>query len=238
MAEEFEGVDLSQTVFWGVTLDKSLFRDATFGGAEFFHVSMTDVRIDGVIDGLIVNGVDVTDFVNSHDRWYPLRTLLEPADASQFMSVWSQLKREWELLIARARSSGGDTFDRSVGGEWSLRDTLRHLVFAREKWFHGPFLGSRQFTSFGLPNTGSRDFGWPGLDLDAEPDLDDVLARRESQDDELVEWIESADFSRLPGELDVMENGSMPTLMCLHAVLEEEFEHLRYMVRDLGAVGI
>jgi hypothetical protein len=25
----------------------------------------------------------------------------------------------------------------------------------------------------------------------------------------------------------------MPTVMCFHAVLEEEFEHLRYVLRDL-----
>jgi len=31
----------------------------------------------------------------------------------------------------------------------------------------------------------------------------------------------------------VLENGTAPALMCFHVVLEEEFEHLRYALRDL-----
>jgi hypothetical protein len=37
---------------------------------------------------------------------------------------------------------------------------------------------------------------------------------------------------------NVPENGEAPTMMCVHAVLEEEFEHLRYMVRDLARLGL
>ena len=74
MAEEFEDRDLSDSVFWGVNLERAYVRDANLAGARFFHTFWTDVSIDGVIDHLVVNGVDVTDFVNEHDRWFPLRT--------------------------------------------------------------------------------------------------------------------------------------------------------------------
>ena len=57
----------------------------------------------------------------------------------------------------------------SVGGEWSFVDTLRHLVFAMDKWFTTPILGDEEFHPIGLPNTGSADFGWPGLDRSAAP---------------------------------------------------------------------
>lgn len=125
----------------------------------------------------------------------------------------------------------------SVNGEWSFRDTLRHLVFVRDKWFAGPILGRERFTAIGLPNTGSRDFGWPGLDLDATPSIGDVLEIRSRQDAELDEWLSGRDFSALPAESEVLENGTVPTLMCLHAVLEEEFEHLRYATRDLDLLS-
>lgn len=42
----------------------------------------------------------------------------------------------------------------SVNEEWSFVQTLRHLVFAMDKWFTAPILGDR-FHPIGLPNTGS-----------------------------------------------------------------------------------
>ena len=63
MPEEFEDRDLAESVFWGVNLQRSLFRDTDLSGSTFFHVFMNDVSIDGEIDRLVVNGVDVTDYV-------------------------------------------------------------------------------------------------------------------------------------------------------------------------------
>lgn len=55
-----------------------------------------------------------------------------------------------------------------MGGEWSLVETLRHLKFAMDNWFTLPILGGENFHPIGLPNTGSLDFGWPGLDRRAD----------------------------------------------------------------------
>ena len=61
MGEEFEDRDLSESVFWGVNLEKSTFRDTVLNGSTFFHSEWTDVSIDGTIERLVINGVDVTD---------------------------------------------------------------------------------------------------------------------------------------------------------------------------------
>ncbi|MEY2966929.1 MAG: hypothetical protein RLY50_979 [Actinomycetota bacterium] len=236
MGEEFEDRDLSESVFWGVKLTDSTFRDVDLSGSTMFHVSARDVSIDGVVERLVVNGVDVTDHVNANDRWFPLRTMLEPQTVEECRAAWSRVLGEWNALVERTRQMSEASLHQSVNGEWSFRDTLRHLLFVRDKWFAWPLLGRRQFTPLGLPNTGSRDGDWPGLDLSLDPAVDEVLAGRGIQNEEFSEWLDSVDFAALPAESEVLENGAMPTVMCLHAVLEEEFEHLRYALRDLDSL--
>lgn len=237
VGEEFEDRDLSGSTFWGVDLTNSTFRDAIFSGSTFFHVFLRDVNIDGIVERLVVNGVDVTEYVAANDRWHPLRTMLEPQTPTEFRAAWERLGAEWRNLVATALSMSPDAIVESVNGEWSFRDTLRHLVFVRDKWFAGPILGRARFNGVGLPNTGSRDFAWPGLDLTADPSVDELLEIRSRQDSELIEWLSDVDFTGLEAETEVLENGTVPTLMCLHAVLEEEFEHLRYATRDLDALS-
>ncbi|MEY4338874.1 MAG: hypothetical protein RLZ14_724 [Actinomycetota bacterium] len=237
MTEQFEDRDLSDAVFWGVRVRGALFRDADLSGARFFHTLWSDVSVDGVVDRLVVNGVDVTDFVNTHDRWYPLRTQLEPDTADALRSAWAELQREWDALLARAAQLGPQAVLQSVNGEWCLRDTLRHLLFAMDKWFGWPVLGAREFTSFGLPNTGSQGRDWPGLEPGAEPTFDEVLAARARHSATFGDFIASLDFAELPETVEVPENGTVPAVMCFHVVLEEEFEHLRYALRDLDLMA-
>lgn len=236
--ENFEDRDLSDSVFWGVNLQRAYIRDADLSGSTLFHVFLRDVSIDGEIDRLVVNGVDVTDFVNEHDRWWPLRTCLSPDTIEGVVDSWTTLEAEWAAVLSTVAGADPAVIDASVGGEWSLHDTLRHLLFAADKWFVLPILGESSFTSIGLPNTSSQGGEWPGLDADAQPDFATVLAARAAQHERFASYITSTRTEDLPETVTILENGSVPALMCLHVVLEEEFEHLRYMVRDLAALGV
>lgn len=236
--ESFEDRDLSDAVFWGVNLQQAYIRDADLSGSTFFHVSLRDVSIDGEIERLVVNGVDVTDFVNEHDRWWPLRTRLSPDTIEGVVESWTTLEAEWAAVLSAVAAEDPSVVDASVDGEWSLRDTLRHLLFAVDKWFAQPILGDVSFTPIGLPNTSSRGGDWPGLDLDADPDFATVLATRAAQHERFGIYISSTRTEDLPETVTIRENGTAPGLMCLHVVLEEEFEHLRYMVRDLTTLGV
>jgi hypothetical protein len=230
---EFEGVDLDGAVFWGVNLSGALFRDVDLTGARVFHAQLTDVDIDGIVERLLVNGVDVTDYVNAHDAWYPLRTQLRPADAAGILAAWDELDRRWAATCERAFLLGEAALHDSVNGEWSFRDTLRHLVFAFDKWLALPLFGDTELTACGLPNTGSAEFDWPGLDRSASPGVGEVLAIAAAQSERLRAYLAEVDLDALPAETEVLENGTVPTLECFYAVLEETFEHLRYAVRDL-----
>jgi uncharacterized protein YjbI with pentapeptide repeats len=79
MPEEFEG-DLVGAVFWGADLRGARFRDVNLRDVRISHAWLADVEIDAFIDRVVVNGVDVTAFVNDHDRWFPLRTVRGVSD--------------------------------------------------------------------------------------------------------------------------------------------------------------
>jgi hypothetical protein len=233
---EFEGEDLSDAVFWGVDLRRALFRDADLTGVRVFHAQLTDVDIDGIVERLVVNGVDVTDYVNTYDTWFPLRTMLRPTDAASALAAWDRIAAEWAVNCERAQRLGDAGFTESVNGEWSMRDTIRHLLFAIEKWFVLPVLGATEFSPIGLPNTGSRSFPWPGLDLSASPITAEVLSAWEQLAALVRASFEALDMASLPAEVEVLQNGAVPGTECVYVVLEESFEHLRYARRDLAVL--
>ena len=174
MPEEFEG-DLAGAVFWGADLSGARFRDVDLTGVTISHAWLVDVDIDALVESVVINGVDVTDYVNERDPWYPLRAMLRPADPAGMRAAWAALEAEWATTIAQARALPESAVHESVDGEWSFVQTLRHLVFAMDKWFTAPILGG-PFHPIGLPNSGSVDFPWPGLDGELH-----TVARRRSR---------------------------------------------------------
>jgi hypothetical protein len=235
VGEEFEFRDLSGSTFWGVDLTGSTFRDVDLTRVAITHAQLVDVTVDAYVERVVVNGVDVTAFVDEHDEWYPLRAMIRAEDVDGMRAAWDALELAWSATIARALELPAASQRRSVGGEWSFLETLRHLVFAFDKWFTAPVLGEG-FDPMGIPNSGSRDFGWPGLDLGADPPLDDVLAVRADRSTKLRAFVDRASAGELERVVDVLENGPSPVRTCVQVVFEEEFQHLRYARRDLARV--
>lgn len=236
MTSEFEDQDLTGASFWGVLLRNARFRDVDFTGTRTHHVFIDDVEIDGFIDGLIINGVDVTDHVNANDPWQPLRGMLRPRDVPSIRAGRAETGRWWQQTLDRAGELTDDQRRRSVDGEWSFIETLRHLVFITDKWFTAPLTGGT-FQAIGIPNTGSASFPWPGIEPDVDPSYDDVLATRRTQGDMINSTLDRLTDAELEERVEVPESGRATVLNCWHALLEEEFEHLRYARRDLDVIG-
>ncbi len=125
----------------------------------------------------MINGVDVTAYVNERDPWYPLRAMLRPTNPEDMQATWAALEGEWAKTVTRAAALPEDLLHQSVNDEWSFVQTLRHLIFAMDKWFTAPILGEG-FHPMGLPNSGSVGFPWPGLDYGLTPSVADALAVR------------------------------------------------------------
>ena len=232
MPEEFEG-DLAGAVFWGADLRGARFRDVNLTDVKISHAWLVNVDIDALVEKVLINGVDVTDSVNERDQWYPLRAMLRPSDPEGMRAAWVALEDEWANTIAQALALPEAKLHESVDDEWSFVQTLRHLVFAMDKWFTAPILGEG-FHPIGLPNSGSVDFPWPNLDYHLRPSVEEALAVRADRATRFRDYLATVAVDDLSRPVDVHENGTNPIQECLYTVFEEEFWHDRYAQRDLA----
>lgn len=196
-------------------------------------VWLVGVEIDGVVERLVVNGVDVTGYVEANDPWHPLRAAGRARDVRSMIAGCEALDAAWSETIESVRSSPPEVAESSVDGEWTFVQSLRHLVFGTDKWFTHPVLADG-FHPIGLPNTGSLDFPWPDIDPDATASLEEAAAARAERVGRLRSWLDECDDADLDREVVVLENGSHSVGDCIRVVFEESFEHLRYARRDLA----
>ncbi len=232
MPEVFEG-DLAGAVFWGADLSRARFRDVDLTDARISHAWLVNVDIDALVEAFVINGVDVTDYVNERDPWYPLRAMLRPSDPEGMHATWAALEDEWAKTITQALALPEDKLHESVNGEWSFVETLRHLVLAMDKWFTVPILGGG-FHPIGLAHTGAVDVPALDLDDDVTPSVSEALAVRAERTARLRDYLASIAATDFARTVDVVENGSNPVQECLYTIFEEEFWHNRYARRDLA----
>lgn len=220
------------------------FRECNLTNTRLIGVVMQDAVIDGLVTNLVVNGVEVTQYVEAElDRRHPVRRLIRSDDLTDLRRGWRQLRTNWSVTVARMRRSPGIEHG-SVNDEWSAVQTLRHLVFVHDSWFRRCCLGSSDlFTPMGLGIESVPDREAQGLDPSADPTLDEVLAIRDEQAAELESWLDSVTLEQLHTPAPIPSNDMWPPYArgrsvraCLGTVLGEEFEHHQFCVRDLDII--
>ncbi|MDF8265390.1 DinB family protein [Luteipulveratus flavus] len=236
--------DLKDARFTGVDLQGARFVESDLTGVVMRGVEVARADIDAPWlvhgDHFLVNGVDVSGFVEAElDRRSPGREQRRAEDPDGLRSAWAALEGTWAATLERAAAMPAGTVDVSVDGEWSFAQTLRHLVFATDVWLGRAVLGIEQpYHPLGQPGSGAE-----GLDLSTfasgTPAYGDVLDARADR----VAMVRDFIVSVTPQELDTArENPWAPkypetTRSCLHVILEEEWEHHRYAVRDLDTIA-
>lgn len=246
--------DLSGSTFDWTDLSGSTFRAAslsnvTIRGTDLHHVKMSgveliDVDITGEIDGLRINGVDVTQFVADElERRDPERATMRPATADGFREAWALVESRWAATVARARALDPALLHERVEDEWSFIETLRHLNFAHGAWIDRALHGvSYPWHPLDLPwDEAPDDRGFP-RDLTARPSLEEVLALRTARQAEarrVIDELTDADLDQ-PFRPPADDSGwptpayDMVVRGCLLAILNEEWEHRGFAERDLA----
>ncbi|MDX6256356.1 MAG: hypothetical protein QOJ11_2690 [Frankiales bacterium] len=219
------------------------FRECDLTRARLIGVVLQDAVIDGLVTNLVVNGVEVSSYVEAElDRRHPVRLLIRSADPTDLRRAHQQLQVEWLTAVERLGEMPDGSEHQHVAGEWSAVQTLRHLVFVHDSWFRRCCLGSaRQFTAIGLASPFVPDQAEQGLDQAADPSLEEVLAVRDEQAGELRQWLAAVTADELSADAPVPAGIGWPpyakgksVLQCLRVVLNEEREHHGFCVRDLG----
>jgi len=226
-------------------LTEAEFRECVLDRARLVGVVMRDAEIDGLVTNLVVNGVEVTGYVEAElDRRHPVRLLIRSDAPAELREGWRQLQSDWSATVARMRETPGIE-SRSVNHEWSAVQTLRHLVFVHDSWFRRCCLGSTDtFTPIGLAIDFVPDQEAQGLDPTADPTLDEVLEVRARQATELGSWLETVTTEQLGAQAPIPEGDGWPpyargrtVVECLHTVLDEEWAHHGFCVRDLDLIS-
>jgi hypothetical protein len=221
------------------------FRECDLTKARLIGVIMQDAEIDGLVTNLVVNGVEVTEYVEAElDRRHPVRLLIRSDEPADLREGWRQLRADWAATVERMRLTPGIEH-RSVNDEWSAVETLRHLVFVHDSWFRRCCLGiTEPFTAMGLGIEDVPDRAAQGLDPAANPSLDQVLAVRDDQAAGLAAWLDTVSADELQQVAPVPDDERWPPYargrtvrQCLGTVLNEEWEHHRFCVRDLDLIA-
>ncbi len=228
------------------------FRGVRLGAARFVESDLSDVVIRGSVvagmeidapwlvhgDPLVVNGVDVVAFVESElDRRFPGRSQRRAEDADGLRSAWAALEQQWAATLTRVEAMPPGTVDVSVAGEWSFAQTLRHLVHATDLWLGRAVLElEHPLHPLGLGDTSAAEAD--SGDASAAPSYDEVLEVRAGR----VALVRDLLATVTDEELDTVRHSphdpDQPetTRSCLHVILEEEWEHHRFAVRDLDLI--
>ena len=239
----FEGDDLREARFVDCRLDSAEFREVTLVGARFIGSVLIDVEIDALVQNLTVNGVDVVPLVEAElDRRHPERLALRPTDLEGASRALEVVDAFWAPTIELVRTLPEDARHQRVAGEWSVLETLRHLLFVYDAWFGRAVLGEEKpYHPLGLAASflDSRDFG---LDTDLRPGLDEVLTARKERQDQLRAHLATMDDEILGrrvsthGIAGFSPEEERSPMDCLRAILDEEWSHHRFAVRDLAVL--
>ena len=230
--------------FEGATFFKANFKGATMRACDLSGVTMRSADVDGLdIDGqdllfgsLFVNGVDVVPLVDAElNRQFPGRELQNSQTPEGLRDGWAAAQAAWATTVT---DTPPEMVDAHVDDEWSLAQTLRHLVLATDAWLRGGIMGIEQpFHEIGQIFTGAPEMGFDmSIFRTDAPTLAEILEVRAERQQMVTDFLAAATPELLVEERNNPWGGGdwHPTVGdCVRVILEEEWAHLRYIRRDL-----
>jgi hypothetical protein len=235
--KEFEGAAFYKASFKGAR-----FRASDLSGVRMRAVDTNGLEIDDhdlLFGSVIVNGVDVVPLVDAElNRQFPGRELQKAQSPEGLREGWIAVQAAWRDTV---ESTPPGLVDAQVDDEWSLVQTLRHLVLATDAWLgRGINRVEQPFHEIGLIFGGAAEMGFDvSMFRTDTPPFDEVLAVRAERQQQVTAFLATATPELLAEERDNPWGGGdwHPTVGdCVRVILEEEWAHLRYVRRDLATL--
>ena len=239
-SDEFRGARFTHADLSGAKM-----HDVNLSGVRITDAMLVDTELSGMIANLKVNGVYVAPLVEAElDRLHPERVAMRATTPAGLREGWASVEAMWRPTIELAHRLPEPTLHQRVDGEWSLVETLRHLIFVTDGWFSRTVLGQVDpYHPFGLvPAFLAADAAKLGLDAHAAPSFAEVLDVRAGRIARLRDFLASVDEptlleARLRNDADGYPPPTEDTVLsCLHVVMDEEWWHHQYAARDLATL--
>jgi uncharacterized damage-inducible protein DinB len=209
----------------------------------FRDVDLSGATITGLISGLTINEVEVEPLITAErDRRHAERILPRSDDPDDLRQGWSLVRDQWTATIQRVEQLPPSLQRQRVDGEWSVLETLRHLVFVADDWFGRTVLAEPDpYWRAGLVPTFLVEFQPDGIDPSEDPDLAEILDRfdaRVAQLDQFLSGLTADELVReCPASLSLGESTPVTVLTCVQMVLDEFAAHRRYAERDINTLA-
>src|SRR5271168_2742593 len=129
MLKKTADIPQRQRRFVEISLSRARFHNVDLTGSSLRGVILRDTEIDGDIDGLTVNGVEIAPLIRAElDRRHPEHKWLRCTNPTWLRRATDTIYAHWDETMAVATAMPEGDVVRSVSDEWSLCETLRHLV--------------------------------------------------------------------------------------------------------------
>jgi DinB superfamily/Pentapeptide repeats (8 copies) len=247
MREFHDTDDFRGARFTAVDLSGARFRNVDLSGAKVIDAMLVNATLSGMIDGLTINNIEVAPLILAEmDRLYPERARLIAREPEGLREAWSTIEAMWQATTDRARGLPEETLRTRVDEEWSFGETMRHLIFVTDSWISRAVLGeARPYHPLALPPSfvTGKDLVDVGIDDTADPAFAEVLEARADRLAVVRHLLAGVTAEELARRCDQNPAPGYPrettqtVLDCIHVVIDEEWAHHRYAVRDLDALA-
>ncbi|KAF0833132.1 pentapeptide repeat protein [Ornithinibacter aureus] len=230
--------------FEGATFVRANFTGATIRFSDVSGMTMRSVDVGGLdIDShdlafgsLFVNGVDVVPLVEAElNRQFPGRDLQKATTPQGLREGWVAVQAAWRRTVDDTPAS---LIDAHVPDEWSLAQTLRHLVLATDAWLRCAILQVPEpFHEIGQLFTGAEAMGVDTSAFRDDVPFEEVLRVRAERQQMVTAFLDDVTEDTLAEQRNDPwgdEDWHPSVGDCVRVILEEEWAHLRYIRRDLA----
>lgn len=236
---DYEGAE-----FIDLSMASATFREVDLSGTRMRGVLLFNADIDGAIDGLRVNGVEIMPLIEAElDRLHPERLRLRPTTPETARDAVDVIEELWQATVQRASALPEEAVYRSVNDEWSLAQTLRHTIFVMDAWFgHAASLRPNPFHPIGMPASFTANGAEFGIVESAAPTLGEILSVRGERIADLRAYlahVTQEELDRLRGPntaIGCPPPAERTAIKCLQVIVNDQWAHVQFANRDLATL--